>query len=116
MHAHVPVLPQGRQRWKAGKAKTTVKQNCGNLLPPGLLHAAKFAIIAAARLVVMNLVMSDKHGRRALVVVNLSKRHERLPPFYCPVFSSVPIQVTLRNQYILCRGHCQFAWARLVNL
>ena len=44
------------------------------IVPPGSLHAAEFAIIAAARLVVMNLV-TEKHGR---IVVNASKRHDRL--------------------------------------
>jgi len=44
-------------------------------LPPGSLNAVEYAIIAAARLVVMNSVMIDKHGR---VIVNASKRHDRL--------------------------------------
>jgi hypothetical protein len=87
--AHVPVLPQGRQRWKAGKAKTTVKQNCGNLLPPGLLHAAEFAIIAAARLVVMNLVMSDKHGRR-VGCCEFVKEARKAPSFLLPCVLQCP--------------------------
>ena len=44
-------------------------------LPPGLLNASEFAIVAAVRLVVMNSVMIDRHGH---VVVDASKRHERL--------------------------------------
>mmetsp|Transcript_17187 Transcript_17187/g.41218 ORF Transcript_17187/g.41218 Transcript_17187/m.41218 type:complete len:654 (+) Transcript_17187:286-2247(+) len=44
-------------------------------LPPGSLHAAEFSVIAAARLAVMNSVMADKRGR---LIVNASKRHERL--------------------------------------
>jgi len=64
-----------RQLDKDGKPLR--KNNSAELwkLPPGSLNAVEFAIIAAARLVVMNSVMTDKHGR---VVVNASKRHERL--------------------------------------
>jgi len=53
------------------------KNNSAELwkLPPGSLNAVEYAIIAANRLVVMNSVIIDKHGR---VVVNASKRHDWL--------------------------------------
>lgn len=53
------------------------KNNSAELwkLPPGSLNAVEFAIIGATRLVVMNSVIIDKHGR---VAVNASKRHDWL--------------------------------------
>mmetsp|Transcript_23076 Transcript_23076/g.48649 ORF Transcript_23076/g.48649 Transcript_23076/m.48649 type:complete len:482 (+) Transcript_23076:1259-2704(+) len=64
-----------RQLDKDGKP--LYKNNSAELwkLPPGMLHALEFSTIAASRIVVMNSVMIDKNG---CVVVNASRRHERL--------------------------------------
>ena len=51
-------------------------------LPPGSLQSTEFAIIAAARLVVMNSVVTDKHGH---VFV---KRHDRLSLLFPCVLQS----------------------------
>lgn len=68
-------------------------------VPPGSLHAAEFAIIAAARLVVMNSVILDKHGR---AVVNTSRRHDRL---------SLLLPCVLQSAYKLHRGIHEYAEA-----
>ena len=68
-------------------------------VPPGSLHAAEFAIIAAARLVVMNSVILDKHGR---AVVNTSRRHDRL---------SLLLPCVLHSAYKLHRGIHEYAEA-----
>jgi len=66
-------------------------------LPPGSLNAMEYAIIAAARLVVMNSVMTDKHGR---VVVNASKRRDRL---------SLSLPCILQSAYKLRCGILSYA-------
>ena len=63
-------------------------------LPSGLLHAAEFAIIAAARLVVMNLVMRDTHG---LVGCCEFVEESQKALLFIALCSPVRIQVTLRN-------------------
>jgi hypothetical protein len=68
-------------------------------VPPGSLHAAEFAIIAAARLVVMNSVVSDNRGR---AVVNASRRHDRL---------SLLLPCVLHSAYKLHRGIHEYAEA-----
>jgi hypothetical protein len=68
-------------------------------VPPGSLHAAEFAIIAAARLVVMNSVVLDKRGR---AVVNASRRHDRL---------SLLLPCVLQSAYVLHRGIHEYAEA-----
>ena len=79
---------QGRQRWKASKAKNDCQAELWKL-PPGLLHAAEFAIIAAARLVVMNLVMSDKHGRR-VGCCEFVEEAQKAPSFLLPCVLQCP--------------------------
>jgi hypothetical protein len=77
------------------------EDDCSELwkLSPGSLHAAEFSIIAAARLVVMNSVVVDGHGR---VAVNSSKRHDRL---------SLLLPCVLQSAYKLHCGIIRYAEA-----
>ena len=77
------------------------KKNSAELwkLPPGSLNAVEFAIIAAARFVVLNSVTIDKNGR---AVVNPSKRNERL---------SLLLPCVLQSAYKLTCGLNDYAVA-----
>ncbi|KAL7542416.1 hypothetical protein ACHAXR_012139 [Thalassiosira sp. AJA248-18] len=81
--------------------KPLPKNNSAELwkLPPGSLNAAEYAIIGAARLVVMNSVMIDRHGR---AVVNASKRHDRI---------SLLLPCVLQSAYKLRCGIYEYARA-----
>ena len=77
------------------------KKNAAELwkLPPGSLNAVEFAIIAAARFVVLNSVTTDKNGR---AVANPSKRNERL---------SLLLPCVLQSAYKLTCGINDYAVA-----
>ena len=92
--AHVPVLPQGRQRWKAGKQKQMSSRIVETSAGIAACSRAEFAIIAAARLVVMNLVTSNKHG---LVGCCEFVAEAQKALLFIALCSPVRIQVTMRN-------------------
>lgn len=68
------------------KEDNPISKNISHLelwkLPPGALQSTEFAIIAAARLVVMNSVVTDKHGHIFM------KRHDRLSLLFPCVLQS----------------------------
>ena len=68
-------------------------------LPPGSLQSTEFAIIAAARLVVMNSVVTDKHGHIFV------KRHDRL---------SLLLPCVLQSAYKLHCGISKYAEATAI--
>ncbi|KAL7549616.1 hypothetical protein ACHAWF_012882 [Thalassiosira exigua] len=73
-------------------------------LPPGSLNAVEYAIVAAARLAVMNSVKIDGHGR---AVVDKSKRHERLSLLLpCILQSAFELQCGI-NAYALATANAQ---------
>jgi len=86
---------------KNGKPLPLRKDHSAELwkLPPGSFNAMEYAIIAAARLVVMNFVIIDKQGR---IVVNASKRDERL---------SLMLPCALQSAYKLRSGLHEYARA-----
>jgi len=77
------------------------KKNAAELwkLPPGSLNSVEYAITAAARLVVMNTVMTDKNG---VVSVDQSKRHSHL---------SLLLPCVLQSAYHLLSGVNDYATA-----
>lgn len=86
-----------RQEEKNGKI---VVNNSAELwkLPPGSLTSAEFAIIASARLAVMNLT-TEQRGR---IVVNSARRHERL---------SLLLPCVLQSAFKLRSGVFEYALA-----